>query len=145
MFPLLLIFLLLSEQHLAMSRGFIFGPKIGILFGDAVGASLVQGPWLPPRGCHVTCDVDVCSWIRTTRFKRDLSGASNRPPGRHRIQNVKGPVLDPCAKQMYFKRGPKMDPLRIESGPSWRVCFWSFYFIRCAEALQAAMCAKFQA
>ena len=36
-----------------------------------------------------------------------LSGASNRPPGRHRIQNVEGPVLDPCAKQMYFKRGQK--------------------------------------
>ena len=50
-----------------------------------------------------------------------------------------------CAEQMYFKRGPKMDPLRIESGPFWRVCFWSVYFIRCAEALQAAMFAKFQA
>ena len=84
-------------------------------------------------------------WIRATRFKRDLSGASNRPPGRHRIQNVEGPVLDSCAKQMYFKRGPKMDPLRIESGPSWRVCFWPLYFTRCGEALQAAMCAKFQA
>ena len=74
-----------------------------------------------------------------------LGGASNRPPGRHRIQNVEGPVLDPCAKQMYFKRGPKVDPLRIESGPSWRVCFWPLYFIRCAEALQAAMCEKIQA
>ena len=38
-----------------------------------------------------------------------------------------------------------MDPLRIESGPSLRVCFWPLYFIRCAEALQAAMCTKFQA
>ena len=45
--------------------------------------------------------------------------------------------MDPCAKQMHVKRGPKVDPLRIESGPSWRVCFWPLYFIRCAEALQA--------
>ena len=70
---------------------------------------------------------------------------SNRPPGRHRIQNVEGPVLDPCAKQTYFRRGPKVDPLRIESGPSWRVCFWPLRFVRCAEALQAPMCTKCQA
>ena len=74
-----------------------------------------------------------------------LTGASNRPPGRHRIQNVEGPVLDARAKQMYFRRGPKVDPLRIESGPSWRVCFWPLHFVRCAEALQAAMCEKCQA
>ena len=35
-----------------------------------------------------------------------------------------------------------MDPLRIESGPSWRACFWSLHFVRCAEVLQAAMCAE---
>ena len=29
-----------------------------------------------------------------------LNGTSNRPPGRHRIQNAEGPVLDPCAKQI---------------------------------------------
>ena len=74
-----------------------------------------------------------------------LTGASNRPPGRHQIQNVEGPVLDSRAKQMYFRRGPKVDPLRIESGPSWRVCFWPLHFVRCAEALQAAMCEKCQA
>ena len=50
--------------------------------------------------------------------------------------------MDPCAKQIYFRRDSKVDPLRIESGPSWRACFWSLHFVRCAEALQAAMCAK---
>ena len=74
-----------------------------------------------------------------------LNGTSNRPPGRHRIQNAEGPVLDPCAKQIYFRRDPKVDPLRIESGPSWRACFWSLHFVRCAEVLQAAMCAECQA
>ena len=62
-FPHLLIFLLLSEQHLAMSKKFIFGTWNRLLFGDAVGASLVRGPWLPPRGCYVMCDVAVCSWF----------------------------------------------------------------------------------
>ena len=74
-----------------------------------------------------------------------LNGTSNRPPGRHRIQNAEGPVLDPCAKQINFRRDPKVDPLRIESGPSWRACFWSLHFLRCAEVLQAAMCAECQA
>ena len=58
--------------------------------------------------------------------------------GRH--QNVEGPVLDPCAKQIYFrraKRGSKVVP------PGGSV--WSLHFVRCAEALQAAMCAKCQA
>ena len=51
----------------------------------------------------------------------------------------------PCAKQIYFRRDPKADSLRIESGPSWRACFWSLHFVRCAEILQAAMCAECQA
>ena len=100
-------------------------------------------------GCHLAVAMLCVTLMYAARFEQHdsreyLSGASNRPPGRHRIQNVEGPVLDPCAKQMYFKRGPKVDPLRIESGPSWRVCFWPLYFIGCDEALQAAMCEKFQ-
>ena len=65
-----------------------------------MGASLVRGP-----GCQLVvammCDADVCGLIPTTRLKRVLNGASNKPPGRHQIQNAEGPVLDPCAKQMY--------------------------------------------
>ena len=109
-----------------------------------MGASLVRGP-----GCQLVvammCDADVCGLIPTTRLKRVLNGASNKPPGRHQIQNAEGPVLDPCAKQMYFRMDLKVDPLRIESGPSWRACVWSLHFVRRAEALQAAMCAKCQA
>ena len=26
--------------------------------------------------------------------------------------------------KIYFRRDPKVDPLRIESGPSWRAFFW---------------------
>ena len=68
--------------------------------------------------------------IRTKIPRHYLHGASNRPPRRHRIQDAEGPVLDPCAKQMYFRRDLKVDPLRIESGPSWRACFWSLHFVR---------------
>ena len=57
------------------------------------------------------------------------------------VARVQAQVLHPCAKQIYFRRDPKVDPFRIESGPSWRNCFWSLHFVRCAEALQAAMCA----
>ena len=73
-----------------------------------------------------------------TDLRHYLNGASNRPPRRHRIQDAEGPVLNPGAKQIYFRRDLKVDPLRIESGPSWRVCFWSLHFVRCTEALQAA-------
>ena len=63
-----------------------------------VGASLVRGPWLPPRGCYVMCDVAVRSQIRTTRFKRVFEWGVKQAPRKHRIQNVEGSVLDPCAK-----------------------------------------------
>ena len=54
-------------------------------------------------GCQLVvammCDADVCGLIPTTRLKRVLNGASNKPPGRHQIQNAEGPVLDPCASK----------------------------------------------
>ena len=45
-----------------------------------VGASLVRGPWLPPRGCYVMCDVAVRSQIRTTRFKRVFEWGVKQAP-----------------------------------------------------------------
>ena len=48
-FPHLLICLLLSEQHLVILEGSFVVPKLGILFGDAVGASLERGLL-----CHLT-------------------------------------------------------------------------------------------
>ena len=121
------------SNTLLCPEGSFLVPEIGILFGDAVGASLVRGPWLPPRGCYVICDVAVCSWCEQHDSREYLRGASNKPPGRHQIQNAEGPVLVPCAKQIYFRRDPKVDPLRIESGPSWQACFWSLHFVRCAS------------
>ena len=73
-----------------------------------MGASLVRGP-----GCQLVvammCAADVCGLIPTTRLKR-VFGASNKPPGRHQIQNAEGPVLDPCefwtlAQSKYISEG----------------------------------------
>ena len=94
---------------------FLCAPEMSILFGDTVGASLVRGTWLPPPGCY---DATVAKFQQHDARKY-LSGA--------RIQNAESSVLDPCAKEMYFKRSPKVDPLRIEGGLSWRVCFWPLY------------------
>ena len=44
----------------------------------------------------------------------------------------------------WITRDPKVDPLKIESGPFWRARFWSLHFVRCAEILQAAMYAECQ-
>ena len=83
-------------------------PEICILFGDAWGPPLFEAP-----GCLAVA-LSCVTLLYVARSEQHdsteyLSGASNRPPGRHRIQNVEGPVLDPCAKQMHFKRGPKVD------------------------------------
>ena len=56
------------------------------------------------------------------------------------MQHGKGPFLDPCRKEMYFKRDLKVDPLGIKSGPSWRVRFLPLHLRRCAEGFQAHVC-----
>jgi len=53
---------------------------------------------------------------------------------RYRIQSVEAPVLDPCAKETCLKRGQKVDPLEIKSGPPWRVQFWP---LRCGKYVEA--------
>ena len=42
--------------------------------------------------------------------------------GGTRFRMLRDQVLDPC-KANIFPRDPNVDPLRIESGPSWRACF----------------------
>ena len=94
-------------------------PEIGILFGDAVGASLVRGPWLPAVAMSCVTLLYVAGFEQhdSTVFEWGVKQAPREAP-------------DALRKQMHFKRGPKVDPLRIESGPFWRVCFWCLYFIR---------------
>ena len=55
-----------------------------------------------------------------------MNGASNKLPGRHQIQNAEGPVLDPCAKQVYFRRDPKVDLLGSKVVPPGGPVFGPF-------------------
>ena len=56
-----------------------------------------------------------------------MGGLKTGPSRRHRIQPAEGPVLDPRVKETCFKKGQKVDPLEIKSGPPWRVQFWSLF------------------
>ena len=91
--------------------GSFFAPETDMIFGDGVGASLVRGPY-----CQLDvglCDVDVFlhwnsaaeegAWVG---LKLDLQGGS--------------------AKETCFKKGQKVAPLEIKSGPPWRVQFGPF-------------------
>ena len=64
-------------------------------------------------------------------LKPDLQGGT-----RFNLLRVQfeGPVLDPRAKETYLKRGQKVDPLEIKSGPPWRVQFWPLH---CGKSVEA--------
>ena len=62
-------------------------------------------------GCHLAVAMLCVTLMYAARFEQHdsreyLSGASNRPPGRHRIQNVEGPVLEANVLQKGSKSGP---------------------------------------
>ena len=56
-----------------------------------------------------------------------MGGLKTGPSRRHRIQPAEGPFLDPRAEETCFKKGQKVDPLEIKSGPPWRVQFWPLF------------------
>ena len=67
------------------------------------------------------CDADALLHWNSAAEEGAWGGLKTGPPRRHQIQPVEGPVLDPRAKETYLKRGQKVDPLEIKSGPPWRV------------------------
>lgn len=73
------------------------------------------------------CDADALLHWNSAAEEGAWGGLKTGPPRRHQIQPVEGPVLDPRAKETYLKRGQKVDPLEIKSGPPWRVQFWSLF------------------
>ena len=56
-----------------------------------------------------------------------MGGLKTGPYGGTGFNPAEGLVLDPRAKEMYFKKGQKMDPLEIKSGPPLRVQIWSLF------------------
>ena len=55
-----------------------------------------------------------------------MGGLKTGPPRRHQIQPVEGPVLDSRAKETCLKKGRKVDPLEIKSGPPGGSSFGPF-------------------
>ena len=81
------------------------------------------------------CDADALLHWNSAAEEGAWGGLKTGPPRRHQIQPVEGPVLDPRAKETYLKRGQKVDPLEIKSGPPWRVQFWPLHCGKSVEAL----------
>ena len=69
------------------------------------------------------------SILEQRSWRRCMGGLKTGPSRRHRIQPAEGPVLDPRVKETCFKKGQKVDPLEIKSGPSWR----AFFFFCCGR------------
>ena len=66
-------------------------------------------------------------YIGTAQLKKGAwGGLKTGPPRRHQIQPVEGPVLDPRAKEMYLKRGQKVDPLKSKVVPPGGSSFGPF-------------------
>ena len=57
------------------------------------------------------------STLEQRSWRKCMGGLETGPSRRHRIQPAEGPVLDPRAKETCFKKGQKVDPLEIKSGP----------------------------
>ena len=128
-----------------MSRGFVFSTWNQQTFWRHGGGLPCSRPWLPTRSCY-----DVWRWCLSPDSNNAPQesiwmGRQTSPQGGTRFRMLRAQFWT-LAQSKYISEGTqKWTLLGSESGPSWRACFWSLHFVRCAEALQAAMCAKCQA
>ena len=92
-------------------------------FWHLKSAYFLEMRWGPPLfeapGCHLAVAMSCVTLLYVARFEQHdsreyLSGESNRPPGNTGFRMLRA---------QFWTLAPKVDPLRIESGPSWRVCF----------------------
>ena len=81
-------------------------------------------PLLPTRCWFVWCW--CVSTLEQRSWRRCMGRLKTGPSRRHRIQPAEGPILDPRAKETCLKKGQKVDPLEIKSGPPWRSSFGPF-------------------
>ena len=104
--------------------GLFFAPETDMIFGDGVGASLVRGPY-----CQFDvglCDIDVfLHWNSAAEecmggLKPDLEGGTG-------FNLLRVHFWTSVQRKRVSKRGQKVDPLEIKSGPPWRVQFWSLF------------------
>ena len=86
-----------------------------MIFGDGVGASLVRGPycqldvglWEVDVFLHWNSAAGEGAWVG---LKPDLQGGTG-------FNLLRVQFWTPRAKETYFKKGQKVDPLEIKSGP----------------------------
>ena len=78
------------------------------------------------------------AWFQQRASERFEWGVKQGSQGGTRFRIVEAQSWT-LAQNKYLSEGTKSGPLRIESGPSWRACFWFLHFVRCAEALQVTV------
>ena len=116
------IVMIKTSRYIRLVMGSFFGTWNGYDFWRRSWGLPCSRPLLRTR-----CWFVVWRWCVSCSWRRYLGVLKTRPPRRHRIQFVEGPVLDPRAKEMCFKKGSESGPLEIKSGPPWRVQFWPLH------------------
>ena len=105
--------------------GSFYVPETDMIFGDGVGPPLFEALI---ANSMLVCDVDVFllhwnsaaeegAWVG---FKPDLQGGTG-------FNLLRFHFWTPVQRKRVSKRGQKVDPLEIKSGPPWRVQFWSLF------------------
>ena len=118
---------IIERRYKRLVLGFVFGTWNWYDFWRRSWGLPCSRPSLPTR-CWFVWGWCV-SILEQRSWRRCMGGLKTGPSRRHRIQPAEGPVLDPRAKETCFKKGQKVDPLEIKSGPSWR----AFFFFCCGR------------
>ena len=98
-----------------------------MIFGDGGGASLVRGPH-----CQLDvglCEVDVFLYWNSAAEEGAWVGLKPDLQGGTGFNLLRVQFWTPVQKKRVFKKGQKVDPLEIKSGPSWR----AFFFFCCGR------------
>ena len=124
------IVMIKASRYMELVLGSFLAPEIDLIFGDGGGTSVVRGPY-----CQLgvgLCDVDAFraaeegAWVG---LKPGLQGGT-----RFNLLSVQ--FWTPVQRTRVSKRGQKVDPLEIKSGPLedpvlapslWQIC-WNVCF-----------------
>ena len=128
-----------------MSRGFVFRTWNHQPFWRHGRGLPCSRPWLPTRSCY-----DVWRWCLSPDSNNAPQesiwmGRQTSPQGGTRFRMLRAQFWT-LAQSKYISEGTqKWTLLGSKVVPPGGPVFGPFIFVRCAEALQAAMCAKCQA
>ena len=128
-----------------MSRGFVFRTWNHQTFWRHGRGLPCSRPWLPTRSCY-----DVWRWCLSPDSNNAPQesiwmGRQTSPQGGTRFRMLRAQFWT-LAQSKYISEGTqKWTLLGSKVVPPGGPVFGPFIFVRCAEALQAAMCAKCQA